>query len=198
MMLIGAWASMSAQGNAQDTGMTPYSQYTLPIDRLPKTAVLAEELGSKSVYIQTETGEEDVQIVWLTDKEKQTVTKVCQTFPGTEPQWQRMSQPDADGVSVGLASIAVAEKAYIAPGDGSKVIVEGCPDGRNEWTYVVDTKNHTAIQLPSTEGVVDINHDTSEITLGFYGYDDDGRYSYLKVYDANGKFLRQLPGKERY
>ena len=196
VMMLCVFTGMSAQ--VAGGRRNPYSQYTVSISNMPKGAVQSDELEGKSVYIQTTGVDGDVQIVWLANSRTGKLTKVCQTNPQTAVQWERMNQPMSNGVSVKLSQIAKAEKAYIAPGDGSKVIVEGCPDARNVWTYVIDTKRHSAIQLPSTEGVADINHDTGLLTLGFYGYDDEGRYSYQKVFTVDGKFVRQLPGKSRY
>ena len=108
-----------------------------------------------------------------------------------------MSGNEADGVSVSLTQIAAADKAMIAPGDVSKVIAEGCPDGRNIWTYIIDPYYGTAIQLPSTEGMVSLDWEKKEIIAASYGYDDDGRYSVNKAYSLDGKFLRRVGEKER-
>ncbi len=125
---------------------------------------------------------DDVRSVWLANERSGTVIKVCVTNPMAEPQWNKMSGKDADGVSVALTQIAAADKAMIAPGDVSKVIVEGCPDGRNIWTYIIDPYYGTAIQLPSTEGVVSLDWEKKEIIAASYGYDDDGRYSVNKIF----------------
>ena len=140
---------------------------------------------------------DDVRSVWLADKREGTVIKVCVTNPMAEAQWSRMSGKTADGVSVPLTQIAAADKAMIAPGDVSKVIVEGCPDGRNIWTYIIDPYHGTAIQLPSTEGVVSLDWEKKEIIAASYGYDDEGRYSVNKAYSLDGKFLRRVGEKER-
>ena len=140
---------------------------------------------------------DDVRSVWLANERSGTVIKVCVTNPMAEPQWSKMSGKVADGVSVPLTQIAAAEKAMIAPGDVSKVIVEGCPDGRNTWTYIIDSYHGTAIQLPSTEGVVSLDWEKKEIIAASYGYDDEGRYSVNKAYSLDGKFLRRVGEKER-
>jgi hypothetical protein len=67
----------------------------------------------------------------------------------------------------------------------------GCPDGRNIWTYIIDPYQGTAIQLPSTEGVMSLDWEKKEIVAASYGYDDDGRYSVNKAYSLEGKFLRE-------
>ena len=176
----------------------------LDIGEMPKTAVRQENAHFQyAVYVNVDkpaSGEgemDDVRSVWLANERSGTVIKVCVTNPRAEAQWNKMSGKDADGVSVALTQIAAADKAMIAPGDVSKVIVEGCPDGRNIWTYIIDPYQGTAIQLPSTEGVMSLDWEKKEIVAASYGYDDDGRYSVNKAYSLEGKFLREVGGKER-
>lgn len=180
------------------------SNEDVPFEKMPKTAVRQKSAHLQyAVYINedspsaNEGDTEPVSSVWLVDEKKGTVRKVCVTNPSAEAQWERMKSKNADAVNVPISMIADADNAFIAPGDVNKVIVEGCPDGRNVWTYIIDTVTHTAKQFPSTEGVVSLNWDKKEIVLAFYGYDDEGRYSYSKVYSIDGKFLREVGNKER-
>ena len=192
-------------GPGMERDSTDYPQEKqLGISEMPKTAVRQENAHFQyAVYVNVDKpasgeGEMDaVRSVWLADERTGTVIKVCVTNPMAEVQWSKMSSKDADGVSVALTQIAAADKAMIAPGDVSKVIVEGCPDGRNIWTYIIDPYQGTAIQLPSTEGVVSLDWEKKEIIAASYGYDDDGRYSVNKAYSLDGKFLRMVGGKER-
>ena len=170
-------------GPGMERDSTDYPQEKqLGISEMPKTAVRQENAHFQyAVYVNVDKpasgeGEMDaVRSVWLADERTGTVIKVCVTNPMAEVQWSKMSSKDADGVSVALTQIAAADKAMIAPGDVSKVIVEGCPDGRNIWTYIIDPYQGTAIQLPSTEGVVSLDWEKKEIIAASYGYDDDGR-----------------------
>ena len=192
-------------GPGMERDSTDYPQEKqLGISEMPKTAVRQENAHFQyAVYVNVDKpasgeGEMDaVRSVWLADERTGTVIKVCVTNPMAEVQWSKMSSKDADGVSVALTQIAVADKAMIAPGDVSKVIVEGCPDGRNIWTYIIDPYQGTAIQLPSTEGVVSLDWEKKEIIAASYGYDDDGRYTVNNAYSLAGKFLRMVGGKER-
>ena len=192
-------------GPGMERDSTDYPQEKqLGISEMPKTAVRQENAHLQyAVYVNVDKpasgeGEMDaVRSVWLADERTGTVIKVCVTNPMAEVQWSKMSSKDADGVSVALTQIAAADKAMIAPGDVSKVIVEGCPDGRNIWTYIIDPYQGTAIQLPSTEGVVSLDWEKKEIIAASYGYDDDGRYTVNKAYSLAGKFLRMVGGKER-
>ena len=136
----------------------------LDIDEMPKTTVRQPDAHFQhAVYVNIDKpasgeGEMDaVYSVWLADERTGTVIKVCVTNPMAEAQWQKMNGKDADAVDVPITQIASAEKAYIAPGDVSKVIVEGCPDGRNMWTYIIDPYKGTAKQLPSSEGVISLD-----------------------------------------
>ena len=192
-------------GPGMERDSTDYPQEKqLGISEMPKTAVRQENAHLQyAVYVNVDKpasgeGEMDaVRSVWLADERTGTVIKVCVTNPMAEVQWSKMSSKDADGVSVALTQIAAADKAMIAPGDVSKVIVEGCPDGRNIWTYIIDPYQGTAIQLPSTEGVMSLDWEKKEIVAASYGYDDDGRYSVNKAYSLEGKFLREVGGKVR-
>ena len=192
-------------GHGMERDSTDYPQEKqLGISEMPKTAVRQENAHLQyAVYVNVDKpasgeGEMDaVRSVWLADERTGTVIKVCVTNPMAEVQWSKMSSKDADGVSVALTQIAAADKAMIAPGDVSKVIVEGCPDGRNIWTYIIDPYQGTAIQLPSTEGVVSLDWEKKEIIAASYGYDDDGRYTVNNAYSLAGKFLRMVGGKER-
>ena len=192
-------------GPGMERDSTDYPQEKqLGISEMPKTAVRQENAHFQyAVYVNVDKpasgeGEMDaVRSVWLADERTGTVIKVCVTNPMAEVQWSKMSSKDADGVSVALTQIAAADKAMIAPGDVSKVIVEGCPDGRNIWTYIIDPYQGTAIQLPSTEGVVSLDWEKKEIVAASYGYDDDGRYTVNNAYSLAGKFLRMVGGKER-
>ena len=131
-------------GPGMERDSTDYPQEKqLGISEMPKTAVRQENAHLQyAVYVNVDKpasgeGEMDaVRSVWLADERTGTVIKVCVTNPMAEVQWSKMSSKDADGVSVALTQIAAADKAMIAPGDVSKVIVEGCPDGRNIWTYL--------------------------------------------------------------
>ena len=143
-------------------------------------------------------GEMDaVKSVWLTNKRTGKVFRVCVTNPMAEVQWGKMNGDQADAVDVPLSQIAAADKAMIVSGDDVKIIVEGCPDGRNIWTYIIDPYTGTAKQLPSSEGVISFDSDKREIIAASYGYDSDGRYTVNKAYSVEGKFLRIVGDKER-
>ena len=78
------------------------------------------------------------------------------------------------------------------------MVVEGCPDSRNIWTYIIDVNTLTAMQISATEGVQECDWDRKEIIVSSYGYyEEGGRYTYKKAIDVNGRFLRQVGERER-
>lgn len=179
-------------------GLAPYNEEILDIDQLPKTAVRQDSHFQTVVYVNVEQKPSEdepdgIFTVWLADERAGIVRKILMTNPTAAAQWEQMNKENSDAVEVPIHLIATAEKAYLAPGDVSKVIVEGCPDSRNTWTYIIDTQTRTAKQFPTTEGVQHLDWNKKEIILASYGYNPDpdyGRYTYNRAYSLDGKFIR--------
>lgn len=176
----------------------------LDISELPETAERMDAFFQYAVYVNVEqqpTEDEPAGIysVWTADERTGTCCKVLTTNPRAEAQWEKMKGEEANALKVGIDQIAVAERAWVLPDDVSKIIVEGCPDGRNIWTYLIDTDAHTAKQFPTTEGLQQIDAEAGEIILSYYGYypaPDYGRYTCTKAYDYDGNFVRVASEKE--
>ena len=170
---------------------------------IPATAVCHDTHYDCAVYINQERpsaneGEEPaVNSVWWKNLATGEVIFVCQTNPNAAAHWDEMKGREAAAVEVPVTDIVAADQAKIAPGNGRQLIIEGCPDGRNLWSYVFNLETNTVRQLPSTEGVVGIDYDKQELILSSYAYDDEGRYSYLNAYTPAGQFLRNVVAKER-
>lgn len=188
-------------GGADETelgGMAPYEEATFPIDQLPASAEEQDRQGGLVLYVNAEqTRSEDepegIYSVWMADERARTVRRILLTNPTAPGLWDDMKDKNAAPTAMHL--IATAERALFATKDGSRIVVEGCPDGRNYWTYIVDTKRRTVKQLPSTEGVQSIDLNRGEILLASYGYypaPDYGRYTVTHAYSTEGKFLRQV------
>ena len=182
-------------------GLSPYDEETLNISELPQTAQLQAKQGNYELYVNVEQEPNEDEItgiysVWLADRGKNVVRRILLTNPTAAAVWEEMSEKNG-GVEVPMHLIAAAERAMFASKDCKKIVVEGCPDARNIWTYIIDLDTHTAMQLPGTEGVQDINLDKGEIILASYGYyHEGGRYTYQKAYSLDGKYLRQTSDPE--
>lgn len=192
--------SIYEEGEADDTetaGLSPYEEATLPLDQLPQTAEEADRQGDWVLYVNvdtqpTEDAPESIYSVWMADEKAGKVRRILTTNPTAEGLWDGTEGKNATPTEMHL--IAAAERAFFASKDGKKIIVEGCPDSRNMWTYIIDTEARTAQQFPSTEGVQDIDIDKGEVILASYGYypaPDYGRYTVTNAYTTDGKFLRQ-------
>jgi hypothetical protein len=165
---------------------------------LPTTAKCVSEEGSLKLYLNQESkATEDepatVMSIWLTDKGR--TTKLLVTNPMAEGVWSKMTNGHA--APVDIRQIAAADKAMIIPYDNNLVYIEGCPDARNVYSYILNLSTKSVIQLPSNSGLVGfVCEDDAYIVMQSYRYNPDpevgGRFPVLLVYDLNGKFFKEL------
>ncbi len=192
------------EGEADGTeaqGLSIYDQQDFDdLSALPSSAEETDRMFNHVLYVNVEQApsEDDpvgLYTVWVVDERWDQLRRVLTTNPTAAPAWDQMQGKNANGVEVPIHLVAVASSAQYASSDYRKIVVEGCPDGRNTWTYIIDLVDRTAIQLPSTEGVQEIDMDKGEIIAASYGYypaPDYGRYTVNKAYSLEGKFLRQV------
>ena len=179
-------------------GLAPYAEQEFDLSELPASAEEQDRIFNHVLYVnvEKEPNEEDsegIYSVWVADERWDKLRRVLTTNPTAVAPWEQMSGKKANGVEVPMHLIAAASSAQYASEDLSKIVVEGCPDGRNIWTYIIDLNKRTAIQLPSTEGVQEIDLEKGEIIAASYGYyPEGGRYTVNKAYSLEGKFLRQV------
>ena len=164
-------------------------------ERLPEEAELKDEDDDRELYVNVDgVGSENGQYsVWLRDKNTGFVTCILVTENTAEPRWAQMQ--DGNGIKVAIDQIATGDclNTLFIPWDADKIFVEGCPDGRNVWSYVIDMSTKEAIQLPTNEGLVAIVPEKQEIHMSNYQYaPEGGRYSMERVYTIDGRFT----GKE--
>lgn len=163
--------------------------------RLPEEAELKDEDGDRELYVNVDgVGSENGQwSVWMRDKITGIVTYLFATENTAEPRWDQMQ--DGNGIKVPIDLIAAGNcyTALFIPWDADKIFVEGCPDDRNVWSYIIDMNTKEAIQLPTNEGLIAIDPGKREIHMSHYLYHPEGgRYSVERVYTIDGKFT----GKE--
>jgi len=206
--LMNTTDSMCEEGETDGSemlGLAPYDEMDFDISELPQTAERQDSYFQFVLYVNeeekpTEDNNAGLYTVWLADERSGKLRKVLTTNPTAAPAWDQMTQKNADGVEAPIHLIGAASSAKFASKDARKIIVEGCPDARNTWTYIVDLDKRTAVQLPSTEGVQEIDMDKGEIIAASYGYypaPDYGRYTVNKAYSLDGKFLRQTSEPEQ-
>ena len=162
---------------------------------LPSSAVVAAETANRIIYTNvereaTDAEPADVVSVWIKDKKSGKIRKILVTNPMADLRWEDMRNRHA--VEVTLDQVAAAEKALFLPWDDSKILVEGCPDARNIWTYVVDTDHKTAMQFPAKEGLTRFDESHHYLLMSDYRYHDEGgRYSVEETYTEDGAFVKE-------
>lgn len=163
--------------------------------RLPDDAELKDEDEDRELYVNVDgVGSENGQwSVWMRDKNTGFVTYLFATENTAEPRWDQMQ--DGNGIKVPVDQIAAGNcfTTVFIPWDADKIFVEGCPDNRNVWSYIIDMKTKEVIQLPTNEGLIAIDPGKREIHMSDYRYNPEGgRYSVERVYTLDGRFT----GKE--
>ena len=168
-------------------------------NNLPSRAQLADDCGFQQVYLNydragLEDDDSDIVSVWIVNKQQQKTTRLLVTNPAAQSVWDRMQ--DRNAVSVPLTQIAAAYKARFVPGQ-NKVIVEGVPDARNVWSYLIDLDTKKACQLSSNSGFVGFcGEDETYIVMQSYRYNSDpevgGRFTVLQLFTTNGRFVKEL------
>lgn len=165
------------------------------VEKIPEEAVIKDEDNDRELYVNVDgVGSENGQwSVWLRDKNTGIVTYLFSTENTAEPRWSKMA--DGNGIAVPINEIAAGDchNTIFIPWDASKIFVEGCPDERNVWSYIIDIITKDVIQLPTNEGLIAIDPGKREIHMSNYLYHPEGgRYSVERVYTIDGKFT----GKE--
>lgn len=161
-------------------------------EELPEEAELKDENGEKQLYLSPEVLAEvtdDEWSIWLKDKESGEVTFILTTNSNAEPRWDMMTDGNAIPVPPNMIAVGDCYNCLFIPWNPDKIFIEGCPDGRNVWSYIIDVKTMEAIQLPTNEGLVSIDPEGHKIHMSNYMYHPEGgRYSIERVYTADGKF----------
>lgn len=165
---------------------------------LPNTAVQKDENAEVILYTNLDiapTDDSNSQAsVWLKYKKSGKVRFLFNTNNDAKLRWEEMK--DGNGITVPIEDIAAGEcdNCRLIPWDKDKIFVEGCPDSRNIWSYIYDIRSQRAIQLPSTEGLLDIDTASHLFNMSLYRYHPEGgRYSVKRSYTIDGKYT----GKEQ-
>ena len=177
-----------------------YPEYEDDYDPLPEDAILRAESDHYRFYtsVARPASEEDPEVLalWIKDRGEAEETRwICNTFASSEPKWELMKDRNAIPVSIGSGDIACAENILPIPWNADMFYVDGCPDGRNIWSYILDASDPDdikAIQFPSTEGFLSFDTENKRIHLGAYRYrEEGGRYSVDQTYTIDGRFIEE-------
>lgn len=168
----------------------------------PKT-VLAEDDSYEILREVVDSAEDqydvDVVALWVKDKETGTQTKLLQTVRPNGGAWYV-----ADGknfIPAPIDSINTIYNAYIYSRDPLRIIVEGCPDMRNIYSYFIDVPSRKAWYVPANSGYLVTTADQGYMIFQSYRYGPDGiggRYTFLQVFNDEGEMVDSLSLERLY
>lgn len=135
----------------------------------------------------------DEVALWLRNKNTGAETKILQTI---RPDWHCWYMSDGTEFHpVPFDSLLVASRVYIHNLEPLQLIVEGCPDCRNEFSYFVDVPSRKAWYVPANSGYLGGTEEGYMIFQSYrYVSDPDiaGRYTFLQIFDETGCMVDSL------
>ena len=145
--------------------------------------------------------------IWIKNKTTKQETKLFKTVRMKQMVWY---VSDGNGFCPApIDSIAVTDAKMITSYSGKspirvtiykedplQLIVQGCPDMRNEFAYFIDVPTRRAWYVPANFGYVGNTGVERYMIFQSYRYVSDpdiaGRYTFLQIYDDAGKMVDTL------
>lgn len=160
---------------------------------------LVAQNDSVAVYIQvvdSAKDEYDIHEVALWIKKKTTKEEI-KLYQTVRPDWHCWYMGDGDKFyPVPIDSILVTSRVTICNYNPLQLIVEGCPDMRNEFSYFIDVDKRKAWYVPANQGYIGSTFEEGYMIFQSYRYVSDpdiaGRYTFLQVFNKNGVMVDSL------
>jgi len=119
----------------------------------------------------------------------------------TEPDGYGWYKPSGENaVKCALSDIHAIYSAHLFP-YAKKLLVSGCFDMRNDFSYIIDLDKKSVLCLPTNSGFVGFTLEEGYVIMQSYAYNTGvdengdpkgGRHTVLSVFDENGIFIRSL------
>ena len=170
---------------------------------LPTTARLADSGDNLSVYLNDDKKAEYDEDAYTTslyiyDHKTKDLTKLLTT---TEPEgYSWIKETGKDAVRCSLADIHAIYEARLFPYD-RKLLVCGCFDMRNVFSFIIDIETKDVLCLPTNGGLLGFTSEEGFAVMQSYEYntgvDEEGeflcgRHTLISVFDENGRFVRSM------
>ena len=159
---------------------------------------LLDETDSISLYrtiISPAKDEYDIpeSALWVRNKMTGKETEILRTI---RPDWHSWYISDGSKfVEVPIDSLLVLSRAFILNENPLRIIIEGCPDMRNVFSYFIDVPSRKAYWVPSNSGYLG-GTEEGYMIFSSYRYVSDpeiaGRYTFLQVFDEDGEMVDSL------
>ena len=95
-----------------------------------------------------------------------------------------------------IDSILVTSRVTIYNYYPLQLIVAGCPDMRNEFSYFIDVDKRKAWYVPANQGYIGSTSEEGYMIFQSYRYVSDpdiaGRYTFLQIFDETGNMVDSL------
>ncbi|MBD5279485.1 MAG: hypothetical protein HDS35_02930 [Bacteroides sp.] len=110
--------------------------------------------------------------------------------------WHCWYIPDSSKfIEVPIDSLYAFSRAYIWHENPLQIIIEGCPDCRNEFSYFIDVPSKKAYWVPANSGFLG-GTEEGYMIFRSYRYVSDpeiaGRYTFLQVFNQEGEMVDSL------
>lgn len=151
--------------------------------------ILASNNSVEIVRTSINKGKEyDESTIWIRDKHTKKEEKLLTTVEPKDPYWY---VADCDEfVEVSIDSIYVADLIHIINDNPLQIIVEGCPDYRNIYSYFIDVSTRKTWYVPANSGYLGSTYEEGYMIFLSYRYVSDpdiaGRYTFIQVFNENG------------
>lgn len=164
----------------------------------PDKTIVAENDSIAVLYQVVDSAKDEFDIpevaIWLKNKTTEQETKLYQTI---RPDWHCWYMGDGNKFyPVPIDSILVTSRVSIYNNDPLQLIVEGCPDMRNEFSYFIDVPTRKAWYVPANQGYVGTTSEEGYMIFQSYRYvsnpDIAGRYTFLQLFDETGNMVDSL------
>lgn len=164
----------------------------------PEKTIVAENDSIAVLYQVVDSAKDEYDIpevaIWIKNKTTKLETKLYQTV---RPDWHCWYMGDGNRFyPVPIDSILVTSRVSIYNDDPLQLIVEGCPDMRNDFSYFIDVPARKAWYVPANQGYVGATSEESYMIFQSYRYVSDpdiaGRYTFLQLFDETGNMVESL------
>jgi len=170
---------------------------------LPRTARITDRSEEFAIFLNEDKKaefDEDAYIVslYVYDYKTRQLTKLLTTTEPEDYKWYNQAGENATKCSLNdIHSIYYARLFPFA----RKLLVTGCFDSRNEFSYIIDLDDKSVLLLPTNSGFVGFTSEEGYVVMQSYAYNSGvdengdikgGRHTVLSVFDENGKFIRSL------
>lgn len=164
----------------------------------PEKVVMAEDDSVQILCEIVDSAKDEYDIaevaIWIRNKTTEQETKLYQTIRPDRYSWY---MPDGTKFyPVPIDSILVTDRVTIYNSNPLQLIVEGCPDLRNVFSYFIDVPSRKAWYVPANQGYLGTTSEEDYMIFESYRYVADpeiaGRYTFLQVFDNTGNLVDSL------